>query len=59
MAQSSHVGTWYRESGRLSLPQVAETYVTLAFRMVGAEPLHSDTVRSLVDRLRAFHEALL
>lgn len=59
MAQSSHVGTWYRESGRLSLPQVAETYVTLTFRMVGAEPLHSDTVRSLVDRLRAFHEALL
>jgi TetR/AcrR family transcriptional regulator, cholesterol catabolism regulator len=58
MAQSSHVGTWYREAGRLSLRQVAETYVTLAFRMVSAEPLPRATVARLVDELRAYHEAL-
>ena len=45
IAQSSHVGTWYRASGRLSLQDVASAYVALALRTVAAEPLSEDDVQ--------------
>jgi hypothetical protein len=57
IAHSSHVGTWYRASGRLSLEAVADAYVALALRMVAADPLPEADVVRLVRDAQAFHEA--
>jgi TetR/AcrR family transcriptional regulator, cholesterol catabolism regulator len=59
IAQSSHVGTWYRTSGRLSLQDVASAYVALALRTVAAEPLSEDDVQRLVADALLFHEAFV
>lgn len=58
IAHSSHVGTWYQPTGRLSLTQVAATYVGLALRMVGSDPLPIEAVQRLVSDAEAFHQAL-
>jgi AcrR family transcriptional regulator len=55
IAQSSHVGTWFREPGRLGLADVAEVHVGLALRMVAAEPVSHEDVIRLVERVQAFH----
>jgi TetR/AcrR family transcriptional regulator, cholesterol catabolism regulator len=57
IAHSSHVGTWYRAGGRLSLQDVAEAYVALALRMVAADSLLEADVLRLVWDAQAFHEA--
>jgi TetR/AcrR family transcriptional regulator, cholesterol catabolism regulator len=57
IAHSSHVGTWYRASGRLSLEEVADAYVALALRMVAADSLPEADVVRLVRDAQAFHEA--
>jgi TetR/AcrR family transcriptional regulator, cholesterol catabolism regulator len=57
IAQSSHVGTWYRASGRLSLQDVASAYMALALRSVAAEPLSEDDVQRLLADARLFHES--
>jgi AcrR family transcriptional regulator len=59
IAQSSHVGTWFRGSGRLSLGKVAEMHAALALRMVAGPPVPSDEIQRLVSKTHAFHEALL
>ena len=55
IAHSSHVGTWYRPDGRMSVGDVAEVYVDLALRMVDAESLPSDDVQRLVANAESFH----
>jgi AcrR family transcriptional regulator len=57
IAHSSHVGTWYRATGRLSLQAVANAYVALALRMVAAEQLPEDDIVRLVGDAHSFHEA--
>jgi TetR/AcrR family transcriptional regulator, cholesterol catabolism regulator len=57
IAHSSHVGTWYRASGRLSLQAVAYAYVALALRMVAANSLPENDVARLVRDAQTFHEA--
>jgi AcrR family transcriptional regulator len=57
IAHSSHVGTWYRGNGRLSLETVADAYVALALRMVAASPLPEGDIKRLVRDAQAFHEA--
>jgi TetR/AcrR family transcriptional regulator, cholesterol catabolism regulator len=59
IAQSSHVGSWYRASGALSLLEVANTYAALALRMVASEPLQMTDVDRLVADARSFHEAFI
>jgi AcrR family transcriptional regulator len=56
IAQSSHVGTWFDEGGRLSLEEVTATHVDLALRMVAARPIPPAAVRRLVSDVRALHE---
>jgi AcrR family transcriptional regulator len=55
IAQSSHVGTWFRKSGRLSLSRVVEVHAELALRMVDAEPVPQKEIRRLVRAMRSFH----
>jgi AcrR family transcriptional regulator len=55
IAQSSNVGIWYREPGRLTLEQVASVHVGLALRAVAADPVAEAEVRRLCDAARAFH----
>lgn len=57
IAQSSHVGTWYRARGRLALDQVTETYVGLALRTVAAAPVPAEDVGRLVRDADALHRA--
>ena len=38
IAMCTNVGIWYRPDGRLSLPEVAGAYATMAARLVGAAP---------------------
>lgn len=58
IAQSSNVGIWYHEPGRLSLERVAEVHVELALRMVGAKPVSRRDVGRLVRRARELHAQL-
>jgi AcrR family transcriptional regulator len=58
IAHSSHVGTWYRPGGRLTVGAVAEAYVDLALRMVDAESLPTEDVQRLVEDAESFHAAL-
>jgi AcrR family transcriptional regulator len=55
IAHSSHVGTWYRRDGRMSVGDVAEVYVDLALRMVDAESLPKDDVQRLIANAESFH----
>jgi AcrR family transcriptional regulator len=55
IAESSHVGTWFRRPGRLELRQVAEIHTGLALRMVGAAPVDPSDIARLVEDLRRFH----
>jgi AcrR family transcriptional regulator len=56
IAQSSHVGTWYETSGRLSLDQVTDIHVALALRMVSCPPVPEAEVRRLARDVHEFHE---
>ena len=58
IAQSSNVGIWYQDPGRLSLERVAEIHVALALRMVGAEAVARRDVTRLVRRARELHAEL-
>jgi TetR/AcrR family transcriptional regulator, cholesterol catabolism regulator len=57
IAHSSHVGTWYRASGRMSLDDVANAYVAIALRTAAAEQLPPGDVTRLVADADAFHQA--
>lgn len=59
MAQSSHVGTWFRKTGRLSLTKAAEIYAGLALRQAAAQPVAAKDVVRLVDTTTEFHRSLL
>jgi len=59
IAQSSHVGTWYRAGGRLGLKEVTEAYVGLALRTVAAAPVSAADVARLVDDAHVLHQALV
>ncbi len=58
IAQSSHVGTWYRSGGRLDLKQVAEAYVGMALRTVAGPPVSGEDVKRLVDDADTLHQSL-
>jgi TetR/AcrR family transcriptional regulator, cholesterol catabolism regulator len=58
IAQSSNVGIWYRQDGRLPLEEVAFVHVGLALRAVGAEPVERREVDRLCQAAREFHAAL-
>lgn len=59
IAQSSHVGTWFRPSGRLSLAKVAEMHAGLTLRMIAAEPVPAPEIQRLVRTTHKFHKTLL
>ncbi len=56
IAQSSHVGTWYRAGGRLSLEDVTGVHVAFALRMVAAPPVDEDELHRLVEAVQQYHE---
>jgi AcrR family transcriptional regulator len=47
ISMCTNVGIWYRPDGRLSLPEVARAYATMATRLAGAPPADP----ALVDRV--------
>lgn len=55
IAQSSHVGTWYAPTGRLTLDQAVDVHVALAQRMVACAPVAEAEVRRLAREVREFH----
>lgn len=55
IAQSSHVGTWYAATGRLTLDQVVDVHVALAQRMVACAPVPETEVRRLAREVHEFH----
>jgi AcrR family transcriptional regulator len=58
IAQSSHVGTWYRSGGRLDLTQVADAYVGMALRTVAGPSVSGEDVKRLVRDADALHQSL-
>jgi AcrR family transcriptional regulator len=55
IAQGSHVGTWFRDRGRLSLPDIAAVHVELAMRMVAAGAVNRNDIDRLVADVEGFH----
>ena len=49
ISMCTNVGIWYRPDGRLTLPEVARSYATMATRLAGAPPADP----ALVDRALA------
>ncbi len=49
ISMCTNVGIWYRPDGRLTLPEVARSYATMATRLAGAPPADP----ALVDRVLA------
>jgi AcrR family transcriptional regulator len=56
IAQSSNIGIWYHQPGRLSLEQVAFIHVGLGLRGVASRPVTADQVSDLCDSAREFHQ---
>jgi hypothetical protein len=57
ISQSTNVGVWYREGGRLALDQLAAVYASFALRTVGGPQVEQSTIARLALDARAFHEA--
>jgi TetR/AcrR family transcriptional regulator, cholesterol catabolism regulator len=55
IAQSSNVGVWYHQPGRLSLKKVASVHVGLGLRGVASREVTDAQVSKLCDMAREFH----
>jgi AcrR family transcriptional regulator len=54
-AQSTQVGKWFRQPGRLSLSEVAEAHVEFAMRMVKAAAVKRSEVERLATTIEQLH----